>query len=96
LCIGEFDVTAPGGEGCLRDGDQVADLVVREAEAAEGRAQFGALPAVEVVPFGCALDEVVGISGLMTTTYRCGVTGSGRSTLDAVAFPAGRSAAIGL
>ena len=60
LRLGESDVATPVGEGSLGDRDQVTDFAVGEAEAAERFPEFGALPSVEVVPFVCMVEQVLG------------------------------------
>jgi hypothetical protein len=60
LSFRQPDVAAPVGEGSLWHWDQVADLAVRETEAAEGFVEFGTLPAVEVVPLFRSIEKALG------------------------------------
>jgi hypothetical protein len=60
LSFRQPDVSAPVGERSFRDRDQFSDLAVREAEAAEGFAEFGTLPAVEVVPLFRSIEKALG------------------------------------
>ena len=60
LSFRQPDVSAPVGEGSFRDRDQFSDLAVREAEAAEGFAEFGTLPAVEVAPLSGSIEKALG------------------------------------
>jgi hypothetical protein len=78
--------SAPVGQGALRDGDQRTDLAVGEAQAAEGLAQLGTLPPVEVIPLFGTVEEPSGHFRSHCYNVSLGCDTNRRSAGDTVRF----------